>query len=67
MNVELRIAIIKRCGSQIIASMRSGIRESELSRIVRGHRAPTKQERVKLRKLLGHDYFAQEMDGPRAA
>lgn len=66
MNIELKIALIRRFGSQIRAAKPLRIEESKLSRIVQGHREPNSQERERLRKALGMDYFATE-EGPHAA
>ena len=48
MNMELEIALIRRFGSQIRAAKPLRIEESKLSRIVQGHREPTRQERERL-------------------
>jgi plasmid maintenance system antidote protein VapI len=57
MNVELRIALIQRFGSQINAAKPLQIDEPTLSRIVRGHRGPTPEQRKRFKKILGRDYF----------
>ena len=57
MNVELKVALIKRFGSQINAAKPLGIDEPTLSRIVRGHRDPTPEQRKRFKKMLGRDYF----------
>ena len=67
MNLELKIALIRRFGSQIRAAKPLGIDESKLSRIVQGHREPTPEERERLRRELGVDCFSGEPEGPRAA
>jgi plasmid maintenance system antidote protein VapI len=63
MNLELRIALIRRFGSQIRAAKPLKIDESRLSRIVNGHRDPTEEERQRLTSALGADYFASDRDG----
>ena len=67
MNIELKIALIRRFGSQIRAAKPLRIDESKLSRIVQGHREPTPEERERLREVLGVDCFSGEPEGPRAA
>jgi len=59
MNVELKVELIRRFGSQIVASKRLGIRESKLSYIVQGHAEPSAQERKALEKTLGRDRVAE--------
>jgi hypothetical protein len=66
MNLELKIALIRKYGSQIRAAKPLRIEESKLSRIVQGHREPTPEERERLRKALGVDCFSGEPEGPRA-
>jgi ribosome-binding protein aMBF1 (putative translation factor) len=53
MNLELKIELIRRFGSQIVAAKRLGIRESKLSHIVRGHEAPSEKERETLERTFG--------------
>ncbi len=65
MNIELKIALIRRFGSQVRAAKPLKIEETKLSRLVQGHREPTQKERIRLKKVLGADYFKSE--GPRAA
>ena len=60
MNVELRIALIRKYGSQIRATKPLRIDEARLSRLVNGHRDPTAEERQRFAALLGCDYFADE-------
>jgi len=57
MNVDLRLGLLRRYGSQIAASKKLGICNSKLSYLVRGHAEPTKREREALKKALGADYF----------
>jgi DNA-binding transcriptional regulator YdaS (Cro superfamily) len=47
MNFELKVALMQRFGSQVVAAQRLGIREAKLSYIIRGHVEATKKE-VKL-------------------
>jgi hypothetical protein len=65
-NIDLKIALIRRFGSQIVAARRLKIRESKLSFFVHGHSMPNEHEREILRKALGADFFSQEGDGPQA-
>jgi plasmid maintenance system antidote protein VapI len=67
MNLELKIALIRKFGSQIRAAKPLGIEESKLSRIVQGHREPSAEERERLKNVLGKDYLASDEEGPRAA
>jgi hypothetical protein len=67
MNLDLKIALIRNFGSQLVASRRLKIQESKLSYIVRGHSEPNEREREILKKALGADFFSGEGDGPRAA
>jgi hypothetical protein len=57
MNIELKIAVIRRFRSQVEASKELGIRENRLSYLVRGHVEPNDRERDVLRNALGADYF----------
>jgi hypothetical protein len=63
MNLELKIGLIRRFGSQVAASKRLGIANSKISYLVRGHAEPTPKERDLLKKALGADYF----ESPSAA
>ena len=67
MNVELKIAIIRRFGSQIRAAKPLKIDESRLRRLVNGHSEPTAKERKRLTVALGADYFANDGEGSRTA
>ena len=58
MNIELKIGLLRRYGSQIRAARPLKIEESRLSRLVQGHCEPTEKEREVLRRELGVDYFA---------
>jgi hypothetical protein len=55
-NWDLKLALVKRFGSQINASRRLGIREARLSYIVRGHVQPSQYERQVLAKALGTEF-----------
>lgn len=58
MNIEFKIALIRRFGSQIRAAKPLKIDEARLSKIVNGHRDPTSVERSRFAMQLGADYFA---------
>ena len=45
MNFDLKIALLKNFGSQVMAARQMGIRESRLSYIIHGHVLPTERER----------------------
>jgi hypothetical protein len=66
-NWDLKIALIKSFGSQIVAARRLKIQECKLSYLVNGHSKPNERERALLERALGRDYFANEGEGPRAA
>jgi DNA-binding transcriptional regulator YdaS (Cro superfamily) len=53
MKLELKIELIRRFGSQIVAARHLGIGESRLSHIVRGHAEPSVKEREALERALG--------------
>jgi ribosome-binding protein aMBF1 (putative translation factor) len=53
MNLELKIELIRRFGSQIAAAKKLGIRGSKLSHIVRGHEDPSEKEREVLERTFG--------------
>ena len=57
MNVDLRLGLLRRYGSQIVASKQLGIGNSKLSYLVHGHAEPTPREREVLKEALGADYF----------
>ncbi len=68
MNIELKIGLIRRFGSQIRAAKPLRIEESRLSKIVNGHRDPTAEERRRLANALGADFFAEKgEEGPHQA
>jgi helix-turn-helix protein len=52
-NLDLRIALIKRFGTQVEAARQLGIREAKLSYIVRGHVGPSQAEFKSLEVALG--------------
>lgn len=53
MLAKLKIKIIERHGSQIVAARVLGIEETRLSRIVRGHVEPRAEDREKLVAAFG--------------
>jgi transcriptional regulator with XRE-family HTH domain len=55
MLFPLKVAILERGRTQIEVAHRTGIAESRLSKIVRGHVEPTKAERRCIAKELGAD------------
>jgi len=59
-NLELKIALIRRFGSQVRAAKPLKIDEPRLSKLVNGHRDPTAEERRRLTVALGTDYFAPD-------
>jgi hypothetical protein len=63
-NIDLRIAIVRNFGTQIVASRRLKIQQSKLSHFVRGHSEPNEREREVLKKALGADFFSREGDAP---
>jgi hypothetical protein len=67
MNIELKVELIRRFGSQVVAARQMGIREAKLSYFVRDHSEPNDREREILKKALGADYFSKKEDGPEAA
>ena len=67
MNIELKIALIRRFGSQVKAARPLDIPESRLSRLVNGHSDPTTDERKRLTVALGADYFESDAKGARAS
>ena len=66
-NIELKIALIRRFGSQSAAAKPLRIREPRLSQLVNGRRDPTADERKRLAVALNADYFAQAETEPRPA
>ena len=67
MNVELKIAIIRACNTQIRAAILTGIPQSSLSHLMRGYRGPTAEEREKLKKFFGRDYFVSDGEEAQAS
>ena len=65
MNINLKVEIIRRFGSQVVAAKKLKIGESKLSYLVNEHVEPTPEERDVLKKALGRDYF--EPESPSAA
>jgi hypothetical protein len=59
LNLDLKIALIRNFGSQIVAARRLRINQSKLSFFVNGHSEPNERERTLLEKALGRDYFAE--------
>lgn len=53
MRMKLKIAVIEKFGSQIVAARRLKIREARLSYLVQGHADPSPGELAILRKSLG--------------
>jgi hypothetical protein len=53
MNFELKAAIIRKFGSQVVASRKLGIREAKLSYIVCGHAKPSEKEQKALELAFG--------------
>jgi transcriptional regulator with XRE-family HTH domain len=53
MKLELKIELIRRFGSQIVAARHLGIGESRLSHIVRGHAEPSEKEREAIAQAFG--------------
>lgn len=53
MNTRLKIKILERFGTQVRFCRKAGLHESQVSRVVRGHIAPPKDERARWAKLLG--------------
>ena len=67
MNIDLKIALIRRFGSQVRAAKPLKIDEPRLSKLVNGHQDPTAAERKRLAAELGADYFATDGEGGRAS
>jgi len=55
MNYELKNALLRSGAPQYEIARRAGLNETALSRIVRGRRSATPDERQKLAKALGMD------------
>jgi hypothetical protein len=63
MRLPLKIAILRSGRTQRAISLDTGIPETRLSQLVRGHVPPTPAERDALYRVLHRDYF--EDDDPR--
>lgn len=55
-RLDLKIACIRRCGSQLAVSRELGISESKLSHLINGHVEPTDQEKKTIKEKLGYDF-----------
>ena len=55
-NFELKAAIIRRYGSQIVAARELGISTTHLSHLVQGHDVPRPGEEEILRQKLGFKF-----------
>lgn len=53
MNLELKVELIRRFGSQAAAARALAMRESKLSRIIRGWEIPSKREIEIFERVLG--------------
>jgi len=62
-NIDLRVALIKRFGSQVEATKQLGIRESKLSYILRGYAYPSERERDVIEKALGRTFVRKVLQG----
>jgi ribosome-binding protein aMBF1 (putative translation factor) len=67
MNMALRLALIEKFGSQVVAARKLGIRENKLSYLVRGHTQPSDTERRSLEKVLGRERVNGIFDTGRAS
>jgi hypothetical protein len=59
MNIELKAALIRACGSQSGAARTLGVSESRLSRLVQGWAEPTTAEIEKFKLLIGERLAVQ--------
>jgi hypothetical protein len=66
MDIEFKIALIRQFGNQSNAAESLRIDEPTLSKIVRGRRSPTAEQRKRLKKALGKDFFGKRKN-PKAA
>lgn len=55
MNLRLKIKILETVGTQERLSVATGIAESKISRILRGIKEPTEQDRTKIAEALSVD------------
>ena len=53
LNYELKMQVIRRYGSQTEAAKDFGMRETRLSRLIRGHELPWQEEAEIFRNKLG--------------
>lgn len=53
MRMKLKLAVIEKYGSQVVASRKLKIREARLSYLIRGHADPSPDEVKVFRKSLG--------------
>jgi len=53
MNIDLKVELIRRFGSQVVAAKQLKIGESKLSYLVRGHVEPNPHEREILQNRFG--------------
>jgi hypothetical protein len=65
-NIEFKIALIRKWGSQDRATKPLRIDGPRLSRLVNQHCEPTAEERRRFAALLGEDFFASDGEQPRA-
>jgi hypothetical protein len=66
MNLELKVELIRRFGSQLVAARQLGIRESKLSYIVREHAEPSAKEREAFERVLGAPLTKKLLKGSAA-
>ena len=64
MNFELKVELLRRFGSQIIAARHLKISESRLSHLIRGHAQPSERERKAMERVLGQGRVAELLKGP---
>lgn len=54
-NMNLKVAILTKCGSQVDLSRRVGIQEDRISRFIHGRAKPTEEEKTIIAEVLGVD------------
>jgi hypothetical protein len=59
-NIDLKVELIRRFGTQVVAAKQLKIREAKLSYLLHGHAEPNQREREALKKALGADYFEKQ-------
>jgi len=64
-NWDLKLAIAKKFGSQVVGARALCIRESKLSYLVNGHAQPTRSERRVLAKALGGELVDRTFPSPQ--